>query len=147
MHGGFQPTNLVRKNQNWKILVTKDVILEKFLTGELSGDERFLALNPSKPDTSELLLTCAPSDYSASAIAKAVEDCDAQLLGLSVSDMRDERGWPVIAICVNRRATDGIERSLSRYGYETIMASAPPDSEERIRARDRVNELLHYLEI
>lgn len=128
-------------------MVTKDSILEKFITGELTPMERFSALSPQKHDSSELLLTCHPSDYSASAIARAVEDCDAQLLGLSVSSMRDDNGRPVVSICVNRLATDGIERSLARYGFETIYSSNPASEEDRRRAMERVNELLHYLEI
>ena len=73
-------------------------ILKQFISGSLSRPEQLEAIWPQQPEASFLLVACAPEDYSASAIAKAVEDCDAQLLGLSVTGMRDAAGRPVAAL-------------------------------------------------
>lgn len=122
--------------------------LQKYISGALSLREKAEALNPPLPrDASELLLSCAPADYSASSIARAVEDCDAQLLGLSVTGMRDSRGLPVIALRVNVSDASGVARSLSRYGYSPIYVGSQADSALRRRAQERANELIHYLEL
>lgn len=119
------------------------------MAGELTPAERLEAIWPQQPESSLMLISCAPEHYSASAIAKGVEDCNVQLTGLSVSAMRTRNGWPVVAVAVNSRTVEGIERSLARYGYQTIFALSSADAAEpeRQRAMERINELIHYLEI
>lgn len=122
--------------------------LRKYVAGALSPSEKAQAVTPPLPEeASELLMSCHPGDYSASAIARAVEDCDAQLLGLSVTAMRDPGGLPVIALRVNVRDASGVARSLRRYGYDPFFVGSAPDSTMRRRAQDRANELIHYLEM
>lgn len=122
--------------------------LQKYIDGSLSQHERANAFAPPlPPEASELLLSCHPADYSASAIARAVEDCDAQLLGLSVTGMRNDDGLPIIALRINVRDASGVARSLRRYGYEPIFTASSTDSVTRLRAQERINELIHYLEI
>lgn len=121
--------------------------LQKFLDGTLAPHEKAAALAPQVEDSSELLFSCHPADYSAATIARAVEDCDARLLGLSVTAMRDSAGLPVIALKVNVRDASGIARSLRRYGYDPFYIGSKADSTLRLRARERANELIHYLEI
>lgn len=121
--------------------------MAKFLSGDLSPAEKLQAIFPESADTSRLLLAVHPADYSASAIAKAVEDCDVQLLGLSVTSMRRDDGRHIVLLRVAAADTRSVERSLERYGYETVTSDAPGDP--RLRARDlsRVSELLHILEL
>lgn len=122
--------------------------LQRYMDGSLSHREKAEALSPPlSPEASELLLSCRPTDYSASSIARAVEDCDAQLLGLSVTGMRDDSGLPVIALRVNVRDASGVARSLRRYGYDPFFVGTAPDTAMRRRAQDRANELMHYLEM
>lgn len=122
--------------------------LQRYVAGDLSQSEKAEALTPPLPDeASELLMSCHPDDYSASSIARAVEDCDAQLLGLSVTAMRDTGGLPVIALRVNVRDASGVARSLRRYGYDPFFVGSAPDTVMRRRAQDRANELIHYLEM
>lgn len=122
--------------------------LQKYISGSLSPHEKAETLTPPPPqEASELLLSCSPADYSASSIARAVEDCDAQLLGLSVTGMRDDAGLPVIALRVNVRDASGVARSLRRYGYDPFFVGSAPDSAMRRRAQERANELIHYLEM
>ncbi|MDE6283286.1 MAG: hypothetical protein K2L97_04770 [Muribaculaceae bacterium] len=122
--------------------------LSDFIAGTLSNHEKALAMMPPLTgEASELLLSCRPDDYSASAIARAIEDCDARLLALTVTDMRDDAGLPVIALRVNVRDASGVARSLRRYGYDPFYVGLAPDSADTARARERINELIHYLEL
>lgn len=122
-------------------------ILRQFLSGNLDRASQLDAIWPQQPDASHYLVACAPHDYSASAFAKAVEDCDAQLLGLSVTGMRDSAGRPVVAITASCSSTEGVTRSLARYGYEVIYARGADGSPEQDRYMERLGELMHYLEM
>lgn len=113
----------------------------------LSPAARLEALFPENPDSSLLLVACHPADYSASAMAKAVEDCDIQLLGLAVTAMRHPDGRIVVALRVGARSAAGAARSLERYGYEVFFTRSPRGDAGLQEAIDRANELLHYLEI
>lgn len=139
-------------------MAKNDTILSKFLAGGLSAEERIDLLDPAAGEAAELLVACAPSDYSASAIARAVEDTDTQLLRLAVTGLRDAADRPVIALRVNRSHADGVARSLARYGYDTIASREPGDvsracsaasapSPESDRAACRAAELLRLLEV
>lgn len=118
-----------------------------YMSGTMPLPERLEAAMPPHPDSCELLVACPPGDYSASAMAKAVEDCDVQLLALSVTGMRDAEGRPVVMLRANTRRPDGIARSLARYGYDVIHTAGALSPEARGEAVARVNELLHYLEL
>lgn len=122
-------------------------ILKRYMSGQLSRAEELEALWPQRDDSSRLLVACTPRDYSASAIAKAVEDCDAQLEGLSVTGMRDAAGRLVVALSVGSASPEGVTRSLERYGYEVILASGQSTPSELSRNQERLNELMHYLEL
>lgn len=122
-------------------------MMRRYLSGTLSPTERLEAIMPSRPDTASLLVACRPDDYSASAFAKAVEDCDIQLLTLSVTGMSTDDGRLIVALTVNARTTGGVSRSLERYGYEVIHAIGPNNNIEHLEAIERVNELIHYLEM
>lgn len=122
-------------------------ILRKYMEGALSPQEKAGLIAPPLPaDASELLVSVSPQHYSASQIARAVEDCNAQLLGLSVTAMRDDRGWPVVALRVNLRDASAVVRSLGRFGYEPFYVSNLSSDSVDI-ARERVNELLHILDL
>ena len=111
------------------------------------GAMKLEALFPANPESSELLLACHPGDYSGSVIAKAVEDCDIQLLGLAVTGMRHPDGRVIVALRVGARSTQGVERSVERYGYEVIFSRSRHNDAERLEAMERAQELLHYLDI
>ncbi len=121
--------------------------LQRYISGRLSPQERLEAIFPDTEECCELLVACPPGDYSASSLARGVEDCDARLLTLSVTGMRDADGRPVVMLRANTRAPEGIARSLARYGYDVLFARGSSPSAERTEAIARVNELLHYLEI
>lgn len=106
-------------------------------------------LYPRVDDSSEIAVYCLPQQYSASEICRAVEDCDAHVLNLNVSSEQTGAGEIVVYIRVNRLHLTPILRSIERFGYTAIPLSAPTEGayDDLDRARDRTNELLHYLEM
>lgn len=115
-------------------------------------------LFPHNPDSSVLTVACAPADYSASRIARAVEDCDVHLLNLNVTDDDTTDGRMVVELRINRRDPSGVARSLRRYGYDVLVMSGPNGTESAdsddptpdplaMRGIDRMNELIRYLDI
>lgn len=104
-------------------------------------------LFPSVGESCELTIECRRSDYSASMIARAVEDADAHLLNLNVT-ARPTEGYENVAvdIRVSHRNGGKVARSLERYGLTVveIREGFDPDSE---LTRQRFNELLTHFDI
>ena len=113
------------------------------------GDLR--RLFPAVADWSALVMECEWVDYSASRVARAVEDCDAHLLNLNVTSASSLPGRASVEIRTDHRNPESIARSLERYGYRvtamTSSASGDEDDEATDTARRRLGELLRYLEI
>lgn len=92
-------------------------------------------------------MRCRRSDFSASTVARAVEDCDAHLLNMNVTSLPGEQyGEVVVDIRVNVRNGYGIARSLERYGYEVDEVVADDDMLSDTM-RDRLDLLIKNLEI
>ncbi|MDE6489584.1 MAG: hypothetical protein K2L49_00320 [Muribaculaceae bacterium] len=104
-------------------------------------------LMPMRHDTSRLTVTCRPSDYSASAIARAVEDCDAHLLNLNVTADTTDNGEMTVELRISTRDTRSVARSLLRYGYTVALDRSDISDDDMQVMRERVNALIHYLEI
>ncbi len=104
-------------------------------------------LFPPQPDSSELTIKCRRVDYSASAIARAVEDCDAHLLNLNVTSLTgEEAGDLFVDLRINHRNALSVARSLERYGYEVIdIAGLAPDIADSVQ--ERINLLRINLDI
>ncbi len=128
-------------------MAANNSILTKFMAGQLSRLERLEALLAPDNGAAELLVAVAPGDYSASLIARAVEDCDSQLLALTVTPMRDSLGRLVVMLRVESSSGSAVARSLERHGYEVIHTLFPEDDLSRTRAMERANELLRYLSV
>ena len=99
---------------------------------------------PAVYGSCRLLVGCRADEYSASAIARAVEDCDAHLLNLNVMPGADY-GFDMVDLAAPYAAA----RSLERYGYAVIDARAdgddPAGGDDTLRRR--VDELMRYLNI
>ena len=116
-------------------------------------------LFPPVAESSRLLVGCSREDYSASRIARAVEDCNAHLLNLNVTSFGERKDYGELSdggvadgkfqvVCdlrVNHRSAAGVGRSLERYGY-TVLGTSSADEPDDITA-SRINELIRYLEI
>lgn len=103
-------------------------------------------LFPQVDESTELTITCRPSQYSASAIAHAVEDADAHLLNLNVTAGTAPDCPTTVQLRVNHSRGESVARSLQRYGYETVEMTGDPGMFHTDLA-ERVSSLLHYLEI
>lgn len=108
---------------------------------------RFAHLMPPLEEASVLTVACRPDDFSASALARAVEDSDAHLINLNVTDCRLDDGRITVELRTNHRHGSSTARSLERYGYEVINIEAvdAPTSDDTLRSR--AAELLHLLEL
>lgn len=118
----------------------------------ITGAQVALRRNPERlfpylPDSSELTLRCHRSDFSASRIARAVEDCDAHLVNLNVTSVTpDDPDDLLVDIRINHRNSFAVARSLERYGFE--VAELPMiDPEVTEAARERISQLLINLDI
>ncbi|MCM1022249.1 MAG: hypothetical protein NC403_08605 [Muribaculaceae bacterium] len=104
-------------------------------------------LFPQVQESTELTVVCPAGNYSASAIAHAVEDADAHLLNLNVIKGTQPNSVTTVELRVNHSRGLMVARSLARYGYDTIaMNSLSSDGIDATTAR-RANEVLHILEL
>lgn len=97
-------------------------------------------------EATDLLVTCPPGDYSASTLARAVEDCDAHLLNLNVHPRRDDAGDLMISLRVNRLDGESVARSVERYGYRVLSVRGPLGPTTQAM-RDRASEVVRLLEV
>lgn len=98
---------------------------------------------PLFADTSVINIECPPEQYSASMIARAVEDADAHLVSLSVSP---GEGTAEVELRVTLRDPWPAVRSLERYGYEVVSA-LPSDETVRSVQEERLDALRAYLNV
>lgn len=78
---------------------------------------KFEHLFPEITDSAWLSISCRKGDYSASRIARAVEDADAHLINLNVTSLPADGDSLVVSLRVNHRNPISVIRSLARYGY------------------------------
>lgn len=102
---------------------------------------------PPLPEASRLVVACWPDDFSASALAHAIEDSDAHLVNLNVTGRHLDDGRMTIDLRTNRRNTTAATRSLERYGYEVISAEGGDDQPVDDMLRQRAAELLRLIDI
>ena len=101
-------------------------------------------------DTSSLLVACDRRDYSASRLARAVEDADAHLLNLNVTSLLADDapdGTVVVALRVGRRDALAVARSIERYGYDVLDLDGDGSDDSYDTARRNADTLLRLLEM
>lgn len=84
-------------------------------------------------------------DYSASVMARAVEDADAPLLNLNVTGIDAGENRLTVALRIGHRSPLAAIRSLERYGFEVLDYDAPQADDDMLRSR--YDELMHILSI
>lgn len=142
-------TKLALKIKNRKVLAAENVSGQHGAGPEHEAHQRLARLMPPLEEVSELTVACSRADYSASAIARAVEDCDAHLLNLNVTSEPSSDGRMLVELRISHRNACPVARSLERYGYSVVGVSqdgAAGDGADAV-ARERVVQLLHYLDI
>lgn len=120
--------------------MTKELLPKDIIIPEIN------VLFPEIEDQSHLLVSCRRADYSASLIARAVEDCNAQLLNLNVTTLPSDASDVIVSLRINHRNPAPVVRSLQRYGYEVMNAISTNEEDNEIM-RSRANEILKYLEL
>ncbi len=147
----YPATKIIRINKKSKVLTAKDDIMMQFAPGsmtigQLPDSEMLSILYPPVGEACELTLLCRPGQFCASEIARAVEDCDAHLLNLNVTSLRSDDGDNVVALRVSHANGLSVARSLERYGYEVTAVNDSNGANAEVM-RERIDELLHYLEV
>lgn len=105
-------------------------------------------LFPKMEESSTLVLTCRRGDYSASRIARAVEDADAHLLNLNVTADSERSDSRIVAeLRISHRDPEAAARSLERYGFEIIDLEGSAYADDDSLMRSRYDELMRYLQI
>ena len=104
-------------------------------------------LFPPVGESSMLMVACRRGDYSASRIARAVEDCDAHLLNLNVTADTDSFDNRIVAeLRVSHRNPESVARSLERYGFRVIDMGHGFDADTELTRR-RIDELMSRIDI
>lgn len=146
------PTKLVEIIEKGKNLTNGNDILVQNEPAGTGINARFWHLMPPRDEASVLTVACRPADFSASALARAVEDSDAHLLNMNVTAETLPDGRMTIELRTSLRNASATARSLTRYGYDVINATSfpetdPADSALDLTMRRRAAELLHILEL
>lgn len=98
----------------------------------------------ARDDSSEIVVECAPHEYSASLLTRAVEDADAHVVDLISHPDRDGR----IRITLRVRHSDptAAVRSLERYGFDVVEFSGPKYA-SAVVSDERLSALQLYLNV
>ncbi len=103
-------------------------------------------LFPPVPDSCELTVECRRDDFSASLIARAVEDAEAHLLNMNVTSRPASAGNVSVDIRVSHRNGGSVARSLERYGFEVISIRGGMDR-DLDTTRSRIGELMAHIDV
>lgn len=101
-------------------------------------------------DTSRISLCCDRADYSASRIARAVEDADVHVISLTMSPDPEITDRINVDIRITSPSAMAAVRSLERYGFDVVFFDSPHNDDSRTdddTARRRALEVLRILEM
>lgn len=133
-----------------KLTYGNDILSENTLF-EAGKSSRLWHLMPPRQEASVITVVCHPSDFSASTLARAVEDSNAHLLNMNVTGATRDDGRMTIELRTSLRHSDATIRSLARYGFETIDSQSFPAEERHDdfddTLRSRAAELMHILNL
>lgn len=105
--------------------------------------EALAELLPRRADCSVIEVECPRRDYSASAIAMAVEDAGTEVTDIISRSHPEKAGYVSVTLRVGTLDTTAAEHSLSRHGYSVTDSTAPARSDMQT-AMERLS-LLHTL--
>lgn len=121
-------------------------ILTCLADSQAPAAERLAELMPPDSEVAELMVKCAPADFMASAIARAVEDCNAHLINMNVTSARHSDGSLMVHLRINLRNAGPVARSLERYGFEIIDSPTTASNADSTLA-DNANYLLRIIDL
>ncbi len=99
---------------------------------------------PPRPESSQVTVTCTPSEYSATSLARAVEDADAHLLDLYT--LPAPHGNLKVVMRTSRTDPSPVVHSLRRYGFSVTETEGMTYSDHD-RAAERLEELRRYFDL
>lgn len=102
-------------------------------------------LFPEAGDSSQLKVHCKRTDYSASHLSRAIEDAEAHVLNLNITDEVPFEGGLTVEVRISHRNPSAAARSLERYGYAVGQTSCPDITTELTRRR--INEFMAHLDV
>lgn len=105
--------------------------------------EQFMEL--TEHEYSLIVLEVPINDYTLSEIARVVEDNNARIIRLEVLPSKDG-GSLLVSLKLDVSDISAILRSFERYSY-TILYYFMKEGEVSDTYEDRLNELLHYLDM
>lgn len=131
-------------------MIKKDDILSPAAAGgidsmEVSPRRITERMFPPQRESCEITVACFRADYSASLIARAVEDCDAHLLNLNVTNDILPSGEIIVELRISHRDSGAVSRSLERYGYRVVASTGGYDIHREVM-QSRIDQLLARLE-
>jgi len=86
-----------------------------------------------------------PRDYSLANISRIVEDADAKVLSLYVSQEEQDQNFRIV-IKINKIDPELVVRSFERFGYSVNVVSSSGEAVSQ-RIRDNYNSLMKYLDL
>lgn len=119
--------------------------MAKDLLAKENKNPQFEEFFPYNPDSCRLVIACSRADYSASRIARAVEDADARLINLNVTAHDPGEGRLAVALRIDHRNPERVIRSLDRYGFPIIASESEEVADDTLRRR--YEELMRMLNI
>lgn len=102
-------------------------------------------LFPEAGESTRLTIVCRRADYSASRLGHAVEDADAHILNLNITDEVPFEGGITVELRVSHRHGSAVARSLERYGYTVAHISGYDEMMQL--TRERFDELMAHLNV
>lgn len=127
-------------------MTIKDYTDIKNISTQLDTEALYHRRFPRNDESTELTLAVRPADYSGSILARAVEDCNANVINLNITGDRTDDGYLLVDLRVDVVNGEAVARSLERYGFEVVDFVSPDDGGFD-SARDRANEILRILDI
>ncbi len=105
----------------------------------------FSRIIASSTPGSVIELEVKPRDYSLVSLSRIIEDADAKVLSLYVSQEEQDQNYRII-IKVNKVDTEKIMRSFERFGHTIRVVSSNNETVSQ-RIRDNYNSLMKYLDM
>lgn len=101
---------------------------------------------PTVEESVELSMECEAGEFSASRIARAIEDCDAHLLNMNVTSKKGDGGVMTVMLRAGMRNVALAISSLERYGYRVVEVYGS-DSNGDSTLSERINDMLRRMNV
>lgn len=103
-------------------------------------------LFPTVEESVELSIECEAGEFSASRIARAIEDCDAHLLNMNVTSKQGDGGVMTVMLRAGMRNVALAISSLERYSYRVVEVYGS-DSNGDSTLSERINDMLRRMNV